>query len=185
MRRKAVTFPDYVYDKQNTTLDRIGQFGKRANKMVRQIGHKLKVSPKGGQRSQYAALCYRVRRGKPEILLITSRGTHRWIVPKGWPIDDLTPAETAAQEAWEEAGVTGKSTGDALGIYTYDKILGDGGALPIAALIYPLKVSSLAKNYPESDERKRRWFTPKKAASRVDEPELARIIRDFDPKSLR
>ena len=59
-------------------------------------------------RAQFGALCYRVEKGMVQILLVTSRGTKRWIVPKGWPEDGLTPAEAAAKEAGEEAGVTGK-----------------------------------------------------------------------------
>ena len=56
-------------------------------------------------RTQYGALCWRMHRGKVEVLLITSRDTGRWVIPKGWPIDGLAPAQTAAREAWEEAGV--------------------------------------------------------------------------------
>ncbi|MEN9850080.1 MAG: hypothetical protein RL128_243, partial [Pseudomonadota bacterium] len=58
-------------------------------------------------RTQYGALCWRMHRGKVEVLLITSRDTGRWVIPKGWPIDGLAPAQTAAREAWEEAGVEG------------------------------------------------------------------------------
>ncbi|MFC6583776.1 NUDIX hydrolase [Sulfitobacter aestuariivivens] len=53
-------------------------------------------------RTQFAALCYRVKKGKVQVLLVTSRGTKRWIVPKGWPMDGKTPAQSAALEAWEE-----------------------------------------------------------------------------------
>jgi hypothetical protein len=57
-------------------------------------------------------------------------------------------------------------------------------ARPCVALVYPVKVKELADRYPEKRERKRAWFSPKKAAKRVAEPELARILRDFDPKKV-
>ena len=66
-------------------------------------------------RTQYGALCWRMHRGKVEVLLITSRDTGRWVIPKGWPIAGLAPAETAAREAWEEAGVEGDIADDGLG----------------------------------------------------------------------
>ena len=136
-----------------------------------------------GERTQCAALCYRLRKGKPQILMITSRRTKRWILPKGWLMKDRTLAEAAAQEAWEEAGVQGRIGGTCLGLYTYIKEAESTGEvdLPCATLVFPLKVKSLKRKYPEKGQRKRRWMSRKKAASRVWEPELAELIRSFDP----
>lgn len=153
--------------------------------MARQDRQRLRAELKQGQGTQYAALCYRVRDGKPEILLITSRTTRRWIIPKGWPMSKYGPSKAALQEAWEEAGVDGKVKDKSLGLFSYDKVLDDGSTLPVAVLVYPVKVKSLSKKYPEMGQRLRRWFSPEKAAQRVDEPELARIIRKFDPAKLR
>ena len=75
-------------------------------------------------RAQFGALCYRVEKGMVQILLVTSRGTKRWIVPKGWPEDGLTPAEAAAKEAGEEAGVTGTVKQRPIGVYSYEKQYG-------------------------------------------------------------
>ena len=72
-------------------------------------------------RAQFGALCYRVEKGMVQILLVTSRGTKRWIVPKGWPEDGSTPAEAAAKEAGEEAGVTGTVKQRPIGVYSYEK----------------------------------------------------------------
>lgn len=135
-------------------------------------------------RTQFAALCFRVKNGKTQILLITSRGSGRWILPKGWPIDGATPHEAALQEAWEEAGVTGKVSPRPLGIYSYVKESSDDDDLPCVAMIYTVKVKSLAKAFPEADQRKRKWVSPKKAAAMVDEPELSRILRDFNPRAV-
>lgn len=153
--------------------------------MVKQVALNLPGVEKGQLRVQFAALCYRLQRGKIQVLVITSRRTKRWIMPKGWPISGKTPAETAAREAWEEAGVKGTASSRVLGVYTYEKHRSRSDELPCLAMLYPLEVKALAKKFPEAGERKRRWVSPKKAASLVAEPELARMLRDFDPKSKR
>lgn len=135
-------------------------------------------------RTQFGALVYRMRGDKPQVLLITSRGSRRWIIPKGWPMDGLTPTEAAAQEAWEEAGVRGKSSDACLGVYSYVKEHKEDTLYPCLVMVYPLKAKSWALTYPEKAERKRKWFSLKKAAKHVAEPELAQIIRDFDPAAL-
>lgn len=133
-------------------------------------------------RTQFAALCYRVTRGKVEVLMVTSRRQGRWIVPKGWPIHGKTPAESALIEAWEEAGVEGKVDTRCVGLFSYTKEFEeDEQDLPIVAMVYPVKVKSLAKSYPECNERKRKWMRPKRAAEKVDEPELAELLRKFNP----
>lgn len=135
--------------------------------------------------TQYAALCFRQKaRQAPEILLITSRDTGRWVTPKGWPMKDKTGAECAAQEAFEEAGVEGRLFADSIGLFTYDKILDDGTAQPCVVSVYPVAVEKLHAIYPEHGQRRRRWFSPAKAAARVDEPELAAILSAFDPARL-
>ncbi|QFT59156.1 NUDIX domain protein [Sulfitobacter sp. THAF37] len=133
-------------------------------------------------RTQFAALCYRVRRGKVEVLLVTSRGSKRWIVPKGWPMDARTPAAAALQEAWEEAGVIGRADDRCLGVYTYAKEIGDALDVPCLAMLYPVQVTSLSEQYPESAQRRRKWMSRKKAARLLVEPELSRLILDFDPR---
>jgi 8-oxo-dGTP pyrophosphatase MutT (NUDIX family) len=152
----------------------------------RTIIKQLPISLAGGKktdvRSQFAALCYRMKKGKPQVLLITSRTTKRWIIPKGWPMDGKTPAESAAIEAWEEAGVRGTSDGRCIGIFSYSKDAEGLGELPCLAMVFAIEVMELADTYPEADERKRKWVSRKKAADLVDEAELARIIRDFDPR---
>jgi 8-oxo-dGTP pyrophosphatase MutT (NUDIX family) len=149
----------------------------------------LPVSIPGGHgarlRTQYAALCYRVREGRPMLLMTTSRGTGRWITPKGWPIHGLSPAQTAAQEAWEEAGVIGKAVDRCLGLYRSEKVIDGKRKVPCVVLVYPVKVCKLARRYPERGERKRKWLSPRKAAARVCNPELAEILGSFDHKALR
>lgn len=129
---------------------------------------------------QFAALCTRKNGKDEDVLLITSRDTGRWIIPKGWPIDGLDGAETALQEAWEEAGVSkAKAEKEPVGNYTYDKVLKDGTALPVLTSVYRIRVSELADKYPEAHERERCWVSPKVAATRVDEPELRDLLRQM------
>jgi 8-oxo-dGTP pyrophosphatase MutT (NUDIX family) len=145
----------------------------------------LQASSKRDVRTQFAALCYRMVKGKPEILLVTSRRTKRWIIPKGWPMDGKTPGESALTEAWEEAGVIGKLRPRSLGLFSYLKSIDDKTDLPCVAMVYAVKVKSLAAKYPERGERTRKWFSLKKAAERVNEPELAHIIMAFDPQLIK
>lgn len=153
--------------------------------MGREFSITQRIAAKDGMYSQYAALCYRVEGGDLKVLLITSRGTGRWIIPKGWPIAGLSPSETAAQEAWEEAGVQGKLSKHKAGFYSYDKLMGSGELRPCFLTVFPIEVKKMADDYPEQGQRRRKWYSPKKAAARVDEPELAKLLREFDPRKLK
>lgn len=97
----------------------------------------------------------------------------------------MTPGECAAKEAWEEGGVTGVSYDLCLGVYSFEKMREDEPDLPVMGLVYPLKVKKVRRDWPEAKERRRKWFSPKKAAAAVDEPELKRILKTFDPKLLK
>lgn len=127
--------------------------------------------------AQFAALCTRHKAGRIEVLLITSRDTRRWVLPKGWPMPGRSGAETAVLEAWEEAGVVGAITGPAVGSYIYNKVLSPGRALPCRVEVHPMKVERLAQHFPEKGQRQRKWMTAKKAAKAVAEPELAALLR--------
>lgn len=131
-------------------------------------------------RVQVAALCWRQKAGEKQVLLITSRDTGRWILPKGWPIDGLNLPKAAKQEAWEEAGVRkGQLGGAPVGAFTYDKRHDGGFTMPCTAQVFPIEVTDLSKDFPEADERRRKWVSPAKAAEMVDEPELRDLLRTF------
>lgn len=152
---------------------------------LKQAPLRMTGSAKRDVRTQFGALCYRVQNDECQVLLITSRQRGRWIIPKGWPVEGTTPADAAATEAYEEAGVQGKTFNICLGLYSYTKIMGDSeDDLPCAVSVFPVRVKKVLKNYPEMNERKRKWFSVKKAASRVREPELRKIIKHFDPSLL-
>jgi 8-oxo-dGTP pyrophosphatase MutT (NUDIX family) len=141
-------------------------------------------SQKRDVRTQFAALCYRRKGGETQVLLITSRETGRWVMPKGWPMDGLTPVQAAEREAWEEAGVRGRVGTRCLGIYSYSKVLTPSEALPCVVALFPLKVLKLENDFPERRERRRKWFALDTAADKVEEPELAGLLRSFDPAAL-
>ena len=151
---------------------------------IKQIPLSLPAAPKSEVRTQFGALCYRLRDGRPEVLLVTSRGSGRWIIPKGWPIPGRTPAGMVLQEAWEEAGVRGHAHNVALGLYSYTKAVGPDRGMPCLVMVYPVEVRSLAARFPEAGQRRHKWMRPKKAAKYVDEHELAHLIRSFDPRKL-
>ena len=135
----------------------------------------------GGARMQYAALCWRDTEAGIEVLLITSRDTGRWIIPKGWPIPGLAPEAAAAQEAWEEAGVQGVVNPLCLGRYGYQKCLTPETQVPCAVAVYGLQVSHLVDAFPETGQRQRQWFQPAIAGTLVSEPDLGRLIGSFTP----
>lgn len=134
---------------------------------------------------QYAALCWRNGKQGPEVLLISSRETGRWVIPKGWPMQGQTAAEAAAIEAWEEAGVKGEIAPDKLGHFSYDKVLKrdtDAERLqPCLVDVFPLLVKKLAPEFPEHRQRRRKWFAPDVAARKVCEAELKAILAGFAP----
>ena len=131
--------------------------------------------PKG---LQVAALCTRGAGDEKQVLLVTSRGTGRWIIPKGWPIRGLASSQAALQEAWEEAGVKdATAASDPIGSYSYDKTLNSGLPLPVETLVYSVDVTDMASDFPEAGQRERRWVSPTEAANLVDEPQLKSILR--------
>ena len=132
------------------------------------------------KRLQVAALCYRQTPKGKQVLLITSRDTGRWIVPKGWPIEGMDGPESALQEAWEEAGVKQADIEEKpIGIYRYNKGMDNGLTIPVITQVYLTKVRHIEDEYPEADERRRKWVSPADAATMVNEPELQNILRSL------
>lgn len=126
---------------------------------------------------QVAAICYRGTGPDRDVLMITSRDTGRWIIPKGWPIDGLNESQAAAQEAWEEAGAKLESGhGKPMGSYSYEKRLDGGNSITCETLVYGFEVKDLHDTYPEQDDRTRKWVPPHEAAKMVNEPELKAIL---------
>ncbi|MCB1396277.1 MAG: NUDIX hydrolase [Rhodobacter sp.] len=128
---------------------------------------------------QTAALCVREGKKGPEILLVSSLTTKRWILPKGWPMEGRTLAEAALQEAWEEAGVQGSVEADSTGSFSYRKAVKGGIPVTCRCEVFRVDVDALADDWPERGRRQREWVTPREAAKRVEEPELKAILREI------
>ncbi len=125
---------------------------------------------------QFGALCWRMHRGRVEVLLITSRDTGRWVIPKGWATDGLSPSLSAAREAWEEAGVEGEVSETGLGQFRYDKVVRAAQAIPCEVQVFGLRVARLAERFPERKQRRRKWFNAATAARKVNEPQLRALL---------
>jgi 8-oxo-dGTP pyrophosphatase MutT (NUDIX family) len=116
----------------------------------------------------------------PEVLLVTTRQTKRWIIPKGWPIKGLKPAKSAAREAYEETGVRGVIRAKSIGTFTYDKRLDeDGIVIPCEVKVFPLLVKRQSKTWPEYHQRATRWLELTVALPLIEEESLRMLISTF------
>lgn len=145
------------------------------------VATEKRILTPSGRLQQVAALVYRYEAEERQVLVITSRGTGRWVIPKGWPQVGRTLAETAAREAYEEAGVRGEISSHPIGSFDYCK-----NDLPpecinqFTVAVYALHLVERAKDWPEREQRICEWVSPRKAAERVDEVDLKRILLGFD-----
>lgn len=143
---------------------------------------RIPPEPDREPRSQYAALPWRRGdNGAVMVLVITSRETKRWVIPKGWPIKGMKSPQSAAREAYEEAGVVGEVGKKAVGFYHYDKRLRSGRIQRVGVDVFPLKVTEERETWPEKGQRDKLWTTSTEAAELVDEPELKIILAGFAP----
>jgi 8-oxo-dGTP pyrophosphatase MutT (NUDIX family) len=129
--------------------------------------------------SQYGALPYLITEQEGiRILLVTTRGRRNWIIPKGWPIRNLTAAATAAREAYEEAGLVGAIVSDApLGYFRYQKPGNPRRVTIFEVSVFLFAVERQLRKWPEKSERETRWFAPEEAAALVAPLGLAEILR--------
>ena len=132
------------------------------------------------KRVQYAALPYRRSSdSRTQIMLVTSRESGRWVIPKGWPQKRKSPRASAAREAREEAGVIGVIGRESIGSYSYKKRLKSGAVVACEVRVFPLKVKRQQKSWRERGEREIAWFSRSKAAKAVREQALGDIIRNL------
>jgi 8-oxo-dGTP pyrophosphatase MutT (NUDIX family) len=145
-----------------------------------------KVASKFDRALQFGALPWRIgERGTREVMLLTSRETHRWVIPKGWPMQGRKPAEVASQEAYEEAGLIGHIVNKRpIGSFHYEKRLAYRAIL-CEVRVFLLRVERQLDEWPERPERETRWFDADEAANLVEEGGLAEIIRRFAGSHLR
>ncbi|QZP09788.1 DUF47 family protein [Caenibius sp. WL] len=119
------------------------------------------------------------------VLLITSRGRGRWVIPKGGQIAGLSPHASAAREAEEEAGVLGAACPTPIGTYRFRKRRKSGASVLTDVQVFPFAVTEELESWEEQHERERRWFTLAEAAEAVEEDDLRALIRSFGPREFR
>lgn len=136
----------------------------------------LKVSSHNQVQKQVGALPYRKNGKVLEVLFVTSRETKRWVIPKGWPMRGKKDWNAAAQEAFEEAGVEGNMGRKSIGTYRYVKRR-KAGDVECDVTVFLLEVMHRFSEWPESSERRRKWFPIAEAVKRVDEEGLQAIIQ--------
>ncbi len=135
----------------------------------------------GATLQQFGALPWRRNRsGEIEVLLVTTRSTGRWILPRGWPVKAKTPAETAAREAFEEAGVIGSVDPRPIGEYSYVKTLADGSENDCLVTLFSLQVRGTLVQWPEMDQRQRRWHGLDQACAAASDRQLAGLLAALD-----
>lgn len=131
-----------------------------------------------GKRQQVGVFPWRIHRdGEVRVLLITSRGGGRWIVPKGWPAKGYPLLVAAAREAFEEAGAVGDISPAPVMAYRYAKVLDDGSQAVCHVAVFGMNVRGTLSHWREKEQRQRRWFSLEEAADRLDDTELAAFVR--------
>ena len=133
-----------------------------------------------GRLKQVAALVHRRSLSGLEVLLITSRGTGRWVLPKGWPQKGKSLARSALSEAREEAGVRGWLSSEPIGTFCYEKPPEDKSpAQAFCVDVFALQFVRQDERWPEQAVRDLEWVAPHEAAARVVEPDLKALLRRF------
>ena len=145
----------------------------------------MTIAPDDAKQIAALPVCWDAK-GKLRVLMVTSRDTGRWVMPKGWEIDGKKPWHAAEIEALEEAGAKGFISHQPIGTYAYLKRLDDGTKVRCKVTLYAMFVEKLKRRWKERDERKRHWFSLKKAAKLVNERELSEILIKIskDPEQL-
>ena len=147
------------------------------NRASLHYGSGLKREVRTERPIQTGALPWRMGRKKQiEVLLVTGRRSRQWTIPKGWPMTGKSLSEAAAQEAYEEAGVSGQIDAEPIGAFDHTKQHLLTGNLDVRILVHPMSVEREHPEWPEIGQRRRKWFSIKEAAKMVQSAELRSLI---------
>lgn len=134
---------------------------------------------------QTGALPWRLgRKQRIEVLLVTGRRSRQWTIPKGWPMLGKSLSEAAAQEAFEEAGVSGLIDAEPIGAFDHTKQHLPAGTLDVRILVHAMSVEREFPEWPEFGQRRRKWFSVKAAAKLVQSDELRMLIIQSAKRTL-
>ena len=137
----------------------------------------VRKAKKGESIRQVAAIPFRLNAGGDiEVMLVTSRTTRRFIVPKGWPMKGKSGRKAATIEAQEEAGVLGKTLKEPAGTYSYWKRLANR-FVRVDVIVYLMEVTEELADWQEAKRRQRAWLPPTDAALLIDEPDLSTLVK--------
>ncbi len=148
------------------------------------LTHVIELFGARPQALQIAALACRMREGKLEVCMVTSRGKQRWIIPKGWPEANLTNAKAAAREAWEEAGLIGATESQVYGSYQAKKNLDEDITVPVRIDVYLMLDPNQEAAFPEKGQRKIKWMPVREAAACASDVGLAELLYRLDAEGL-
>jgi 8-oxo-dGTP pyrophosphatase MutT (NUDIX family) len=137
------------------------------------------AKPRSAPRLQVAALPWRRTDAGLEVMLITSRETRRWVIPKGWRKKNEPATIAVAREALEETGAGGRVEESPIGQYRYRKLLKSGLPRLVRVSVYALEVVHEHADWPERSIREKLWIAQGEAADLVEEPQLQALIAAF------
>ena len=135
-------------------------------------------------RPQFAALPWRLVDGQLEVLMITSRLSRHWLIPKGWPMRGKSNAQAAAREAFEEAGIKGVISPKPIGQYEYQKLVPEQAPILCRVDVFALMVEKELAKWPEAANRDRQWMPIAAAATVAFESGLAALLATIDSVTL-
>ena len=104
------------------------------------------------RREQAGVIPFRRKKDGIEVCLIRNKGGKKWKIPKGFVDPGETVEQAALKEAWEEAGLTGRLVGGAIGSYDYDK-----WGFDLTVSVYLMEVTDQEDEWEESRFRERYW----------------------------
>jgi len=151
--------------------------------MLRRLFTRSDPTPLADDAPQAGAIPYVIQDCVVVFLIVTSRGTGRWVFPKGGLMDGLTAAQSAAEEAREEAGVEGEVAADPVGAYPDTKLIA-GVDTPISVAMYPMRVTRQLEDWPERRQRRRHWAALPELRKLLTTPGLLRLAELTQARAL-